>query len=244
MIRTIYIIILAYFLVGGIAFYLISKKKTKEEARQNRITSITYFIIINGLFLSIVINPLFFRILAGIIVAAGAYELYHLFSKSGFQKKGFFLISVCSYGILSYGFIAFSQMAKDWILFTFVILSVFDSFSQIAGQLLGKRKIATKTSPNKTLEGVAGGTLMCLLTAVLIRDLIGFGLITVVLLAAEVVIWAFLGDLAASFYKRHYNVKDYSRFIPGHGGVLDRFDSMIGAGAWMALMGSLITFTS
>lgn len=243
MIRTIYIIILAYFLTGGIAFYFISKKKPKEEARRNRIKYIAYLIIINVIFLSIAINPVFFRIVAGIITSVGVYELFHLFSKSGMQKKGFFLISVCVYAILSFGFITFSHMAKNWVLFTFVILSVFDSFSQIAGQLFGKRKIATKTSPNKTLEGVAGGTLMCLLTAVLIRELIGFGLVTVILLATGVVIWAFLGDLAASCYKRHYNVKDYSRLIPGHGGVLDRFDSMIAAGAWMALMGTIITFT-
>ena len=244
MIRTIYIIIVAYFLLGGIAIYYISRKKSKEEARHERIKFITYFIIINGVFLSIAINPLVFRVIAGIITVVGLYELLTLFSRSGWQKKGFFFLSLVVYAILSIGFIYFSHMAKDWVLFTFVILSVFDSFSQIAGQLFGKRKIATKTSPNKTLEGAAGGTLMCLLTAVIIRDLIGSGLVTVILLAAGVVIWAFLGDMAASFYKRHYNVKDYSRLIPGHGGVLDRFDSMIAAGAWMALMGTLINFTS
>ncbi|MEJ1730008.1 phosphatidate cytidylyltransferase, partial [Escherichia coli] len=156
MIRTIYIIILIYFLTGGVAFYFIGKRKTKEEARRNRIKYIAYFIIINSVFLSIAINPVVFRVLAGFIVIMGLYELSKLFFGSGRQRKVFFLVALCVYAFLSALFLVFSAMDKNWILFTFVILSVFDSFSQIAGQLWGKTKIASKISPNKTLEGVAG----------------------------------------------------------------------------------------
>jgi phosphatidate cytidylyltransferase len=236
-------IILAYFLTGGIAFYVIGKKKTREEARHNRIKFFAYFVIINGVFLSIVIQPVVFRILAGIIVVTGFYELVTLFRNSGYLKKRFFLLSLCSYCLLSAGFICFSNLERNWILFTFIILSVFDSFSQIAGQLFGRHKIASKTSPNKTLEGLVGGIVMSLVTSFLIRDLVGFGIRTVLLLTAGVIVWAFLGDLAASFYKRRYNVKDFSRLIPGHGGILDRFDSLIACGAWMFFVACLINVT-
>ncbi|HRW95004.1 MAG TPA: phosphatidate cytidylyltransferase [Bacteroidales bacterium] len=240
MIRTLYIIIISYFLIGGIAFYFISKKKTKEEAHQNRIKYIVYFIIINALFLSIVFLPLVFRVLGWIIIVTGFYELVNLFVRSGYLKKRFFLVSIFIYALFATGFLLFTAMDKEKILFTFVILSVFDSFSQITGQLLGKHKIAPSTSPRKTWEGAAGGLIVSLITAVLIKELIGMGAGSAILLAAGIVLWALLGDLTASFYKRHYNVKDYSRLIPGHGGVLDRFDSLIAGGAWTALMGYLI----
>lgn len=243
MIRTIYIIIVAYFLLGGIAIYYISRKKSKEEARHERIKFITYFIIINGVFLSIAINPLVFRIIAGSITVVGLYELLTLFSRSGWQKKGFFPVP-CRVCHPVFWIHLFQPHGKG--LGTFYICHPVGlrQLQSDCGATFWKTENCQKTSPNKTLEGAAGGTLMCLLTAVIIRDLIGSGLVTVILLTAGVVIWAFLGDMAASCYKRHYNVKDYSRLIPGHGGVLDRFDSMIAAGAWMALMGTLINFTS
>ena len=240
MILTLYIIILSYFLAGGIAFYFISQKKTKEEAHQNRIKFISYFIIINALFFSIVFQPLIFKILGWIIVVTGFYELVNLFVRSGYLKKRFFLISVFIYALCATGFLLFTAMDTEKILFTFVILSVFDSFSQITGQLLGKHKMAPAISPRKTWEGAAGGLVVSLITAVLIKELTGMGAGSAILLAAGIVLWALLGDLTASFYKRHYNVKDYSRLIPGHGGVLDRFDSLIAGGAWTASMGYLI----
>ena len=236
MILTLYIIILGYFLAGGIAFYFISKKKTREEARQNRVKYIAYFVIINSLFLSIAFQPVIFRILGWIIAVTGFYELVNLFVRSGYQKKRFFMMSVFVYAVFAAGFLVFTAMNKEMILFTFLVLSVFDSFSQIAGQLFGKHKLAPKISPHKTWEGAAGGLTVSLITAVLIKELIGLGTGPAILLSAGIVIWALLGDLTASSYKRHYNVKDYSRLIPGHGGVLDRFDSLIAGGAWITLL--------
>jgi phosphatidate cytidylyltransferase len=236
MIRTLYIIIISYFLAGGIAFYFISKKKTKEEAHQNRVKFIVYFIIINALFLSIIFQPVVFKVLGWIIIVTGFYELMNLFVRSGYLKKRFFLISVFIYALFATGFLLFTTMNKEKILFTFVILSVFDSFSQIIGQLLGKHKMAPAISPRKTWEGAAGGLIVSLATAVLIKELPGMGAGYTILLAAGIVLWALLGDLTASFYKRRYNVKDFSRLIPGHGGVLDRFDSLIAGGAWTALI--------
>jgi phosphatidate cytidylyltransferase len=236
MILTLYIIILVYFLAGGITFYFISKRKTKEEAHHNRVKFISYFIIINALFFSIAFQPVVFKIFGWIIVVTGFYELVHLFVRSGYKKKLFFLVSVFIYVLFASGFLVFTGIAKDKILFTVIILSVFDSFSQIAGQLLGKHKLAPVTSPHKTWEGAAGGLTVSLITAVLIKEVTGMGAGPALLLAAGIVLWALLGDLAASSYKRHYQVKDYSRLIPGHGGVLDRFDSLIACGAWMSLL--------
>ncbi len=240
MIRTIYIIILAYFVAGAIAFFFINRQKSKKEASKNRIKFLTYFIIIHVLFFGIVLEPVVFRYLASLILLAGIFEMVSLFRNSGYQKRRFFVFSVSIYMVLGTGFFWFSGMGWEIILFTFILLSVFDSFSQIAGQLLGRRKIIPKVSAGKTLEGLIGGALMAFLSAFLLRDLISESLVNVLALATGIVFFAFAGDFIASYYKRKYHVKDFSRLIPGHGGFLDRFDSLIAGGAWMAMAGWIV----
>ncbi len=83
MIRTMYIIVLAYFILGFIAFYFINRKKEALESRKSWKKTITYFFIINIVFFSIVINPVVFRYLAVIIIIAGFLELFKLFRESG-----------------------------------------------------------------------------------------------------------------------------------------------------------------
>jgi phosphatidate cytidylyltransferase len=92
-------------------------------------------------------------------------------------------------------------------------------------------------SPNKTLEGSLGGLVMALAAAYLLKDFFNVGLGYLLTMTALLCVIALAGDLLASWYKRLHEVKDYSKLIPGHGGMLDRFDSFIFTGAawWLAV---------
>ncbi len=240
MILTIYIIILAYFVLGAIGFYFINRKKSREDARKNRIKLITYFLIIHILFVGIVFNPVVFHYLAILIIIAGYYEIIGLFIRSTQKSWLFFILSLLIYTLLSLGLYHFSLLNKDLILFTFIVLSVFDSFSQISGQIMGKRKLMPDISPNKTIEGLLGGAIIAFITAFLVRSLISYDLLYLLLVVAGILVFAFLGDMLTSYYKRRYQTKDFSKIIPGHGGFLDRFDSLIAGGAWISIISLLI----
>lgn len=103
---------------------------------------------------------------------------------------------------------------------------VTDTFAYFSGMLFGKRKLCPDISPKKTVAGAIGGTLFGTLSGVLVFWLAGnmplYGLI-----AFPLSIISQFGDLAASVIKRKFGVKDYGKIFPGHGGVLDRFDSII-----------------
>lgn len=235
MVRTIYIFILCYFLLGGIGFYYINRKKDKAVARKSWTKFVTYFIIINVLFFSIVVDPRIFRILSGVILAVGTVELVKLYVKRSLIATPIFVGSIIVFAVLAFGFWTFSGAEKEILLYTFISLSIFDAFSQISGQLWGKRKIAPTISPNKTIGGTLGGAGFALLSSFFLRRLLNFGTWEILFLTSGIIVFAFCGDIAASFYKRKFNVKDFSKLIPGHGGFLDRFDSLIAGGAWVAL---------
>ncbi len=180
-------------------------------------------------------------LLAFLIIIAGFLELLRLFKDSGFAGKVFFSVSIVIMSLLSMGFILFSMKEKGVVLFAFLILSIFDGFSQVSGQLLGKTKLLPKISPNKTVEGLAGGALVAVLSGLVFKNLVPTTSFRAMILAAVVVAFAFSGDAVKSLYKRKYNVKDFSNLIPGHGGVLDRFDSLIAGGAGVTMLGLLMT---
>lgn len=109
-----------------------------------------------------------------------------------------------------------------------------DTCAYCVGVLIGKHKMAPKLSPKKSIEGAVGGcvgtALLTLLYGFLFRRQMGLSETAAVLLAGIAAVGALIsmvGDLAASAIKRNYEVKDYGKLIPGHGGVLDRFDSVI-----------------
>lgn len=101
----------------------------------------------------------------------------------------------------------------------------------LVGSQLGKTKLAPKISPKKTWEGFAGGAFFtAVIAAFIVPYIIGLAVFQSVILALIVVIFGTLGDLFESRLKRRSGVKDSGNIIPGHGGVLDRLDSVIFAG--------------
>lgn len=113
-----------------------------------------------------------------------------------------------------------------WIVF----LSAFatDTFAYFSGVFFGKRKLCPTISPKKTIEGSIGGIIGCLIVIVLfsiyfkLENIFGLAMLSIVLS-----VMSQIGDLTASNIKRTAQIKDYGDLMPGHGGILDRFDSIL-----------------
>ena len=109
------------------------------------------------------------------------------------------------------------------------VVIVSDSLQYYTGRLLGRRPLAPRVSPKKTIEGAIGGVIFGILfMAVAGRFVLPvLGIPALALLGAVVVVLGILGDLFESRLKREAGVKDSSALIPGHGGVLDRIDALL-----------------
>ena len=115
-----------------------------------------------------------------------------------------------------------------WILTVFLGVWGFDSGAFFAGHFFGKHKLAPTISPAKTWEGVAGGLVLSIAAALLCTTwTLGVPWYLNILLGILIGISATLGDLAESLIKRQTHVKDSGQFMPGHGGILDRIDSLL-----------------
>lgn len=116
---------------------------------------------------------------------------------------------------------------KSFIIMLFCLIWINDIFAYLTGMAFGKHKLFERISPKKTIEGSMGGLIMTVLAAWLVNHYwLGiFNDWKMMGLAAIVVIFGSLGDLCESMMKRQAGVKDSGNVIPGHGGVLDRFDA-------------------
>ena len=125
-------------------------------------------------------------------------------------------------------FLANSDHAVGYLLFLIVALPANDIAAFTFGKIFGRHKLCPEISPNKTVEGALGGLAVSLALPFLMRfSFPHFGLTQLILTGLIIGIGGQLGDLAISLIKRDLGVKDMGRAIPGHGGVLDRIDSLI-----------------
>lgn len=178
--------------------------------------------------------------LAGVIIV-------YMLGVSVFQNKKVSVTDVgLSFAVCFYIIFAFTGLVhlhdsvvygKYIYLLTFICAWVTDIFAYFTGRFIGKHKLIPEVSPKKTVEGAIGGVVFCvgatiIFGAVIVRffnpngniaaNYLMLGISGVLLSAVSQI-----GDLLMSLIKRHYGIKDYGKIFPGHGGMLDRFDSVM-----------------
>lgn len=122
---------------------------------------------------------------------------------------------------------AYEPKGMEWTFAVLVGIWLADSGAYVFGKLIGRHKMAPRLSPNKTLEGYFGGVILGTVATVLLAALFDLELLTALVIGLAISILSPLGDLGISMLKRSVGVKDSGNFLPGHGGALDRTDSLL-----------------
>ncbi|WP_279176719.1 phosphatidate cytidylyltransferase [Campylobacter insulaenigrae] len=208
----------------GILLYLAFNEAKNLFSTKNASALVALCIFVIAVFLD---KP-FYIGLMGVIIILG----YLVYKKSDNLKELMPYIYptlpiLMLYEVLSYG----GMFVLFWLI---MIVVACDSGAYFIGKLIGERAFSP-TSPNKTLEGVVGG-IVC---AGVVGTIIGtfeFSVIKSIYISLIVAIFAVIGDLLESYFKRQAGIKDSGNIIPGHGGILDRIDAVIIAAFAMATL--------
>ena len=156
-----------------------------------------------------------------------------VFSKSYTIEDAVFPIAMSFYVGFGFNALLDARVAGfDKVLLALFIVWATDSAAYLIGMNFGKHKLAPRVSPNKSIEGFIGGILGAVLVIAIFMLVdstvaLPYGIYRMSLFAVFFSVAGQFGDLIESAMKRHFGVKDSGKFIPGHGGVLDRFDSML-----------------
>jgi phosphatidate cytidylyltransferase len=124
------------------------------------------------------------------------------------------------------------QFGPEFILYAILLIWFADSGAYFAGRALGKNKLLPNVSPGKTWEGVAGAILITLITSLVALNILNISsshTIPFIFVTLVTVVYSIVGDLSESMFKRMSHIKDSGHLLPGHGGILDRIDSLMSA---------------
>ena len=171
--------------------------------------------------------------------------IYNLYQQTKYDPSSSIdkLDATARYIILPFGFLmalpfVFGVYQPSIIICTLIFIWVNDSFAYLVGKNLGKRKLFESVSPKKTIEGFIGGWIFSLIAAILISKMQPQSILHLadwIIIASILSIFGTIGDLVESKFKRQANVKDSGTIMPGHGGLLDRLDSLFFAAPFVFL---------
>lgn len=178
-----------------------------------------------------------------ITLASSMFFSYQLFTKKpiNYHTERIKLGITIRYIIFSFCFLVLLPFS-DGLFHPYLMISILsiiwinDSFAFLVGKNFGKKKLFPSVSPNKTIEGFIGGMVFSLLSAFIISKVYPhFSLFHWMMIALIVSNIGTIGDLIVSKFKRQANLKDSGNLMPGHGGILDRLDSLLFASPFVYL---------
>ncbi|AOP33121.1 hypothetical protein A0128_04155 [Leptospira tipperaryensis] len=237
----VFLFILVGFSLGGLWFFISGRKKNPEERKKRTAKYWSYAgIVVGATFLS-TLGGIYWSLFCFLVSIGAIYELKRTVRDFSVGLQ----IAIILFGILTLGLFCKSGFlfSNRVLVLIYLSVAVFDAFSQLTGQSLGKTKMAPQISPNKTWEGFAGGILFTALFGIFFFWVIGKNVIESLPLTFGIAILGLSGDLSASWLKRKAKIKDYSNLLPGHGGILDRFDSLIFTLASFVLLSELKVYS-
>lgn len=150
-------------------------------------------------------------------------------NRLSYDDVGFVFLSTLYVGMGFHYLIEARFAGLSYLFFAIFVIWATDTGAYFVGKTMGKRKLWPLISPNKTIEGSVGGIISAVVTAIIFQMLIPIheSFYFVIIVAVITSIFGQIGDLVESAIKRHYIVKDSGQLLPGHGGILDRFDSLL-----------------
>ena len=209
-------------------------KETKKEL-PSFIQFISYImlslIVVSGVNSQEMIFSIDFRIISGLLVVFLLPTiLYHDRSLYSINDAFYLIGGVFFLGVSFSLLIIMRNISLNYIIYLFLISIMTDTYAYIVGRLIGSHKLLESISPNKTWEGMIAGTFFGVFIPTLYYvtaiDMNASYLFIIVMTLFLSILGQF-GDLVFSAIKRYFKTKDFSNIMPGHGGILDRFDSII-----------------
>ncbi len=241
MITQIFVATLSGFAIGAVLMALSNRRTSPQIARESWKKLAVYFLIVHTALACAAAGPVTMFVFVVLIITLAASELRSASERIANRPRGIRFIIWVTFTVVAATTVLMIPMLSpaSWM-YLYLLVAVFDGFSQVVGQLVGRRLLAPGISPGKTIEGAVGGLVAALTVGIVFRDLVWPEPLQALLLAAAISAVGLCGDLAASLVKRRAGIKDFGTALPGQGGVLDRFDSFLAASA---VIGPIIYFT-
>ena len=214
------------------------------ERRQNiaMIQLLGYFslvlLVLNNIFFSLDSNLLVVLPILVLTIPVVFYRDYDIYN----INDAFYIMGCVFFLGFSFHNIVFMEKMDIYkCILIFLIAFITDTYAYIGGRLIGRHPL-TEISPKKTVEGSIIGTVMgCAIGSVYYNLAIGgLDIFSMILLCLVLTILSEIGDLVMSSIKRYFHKKDYSNLIPGHGGIMDRFDSVLFVSLGLSIIISLL----
>lgn len=226
---------LGIFLIAmlGLKEFLDIKETKKRVPTFIKVISYVFLVVIMGVNISAV-NLAFtmdFRVISGLFLAfLTPTILYHDRDKYSINDAFYLIGGIFFLALSMLLLINIRTLSLNLLIYLFLVTIITDTYAYLTGMLIGKRKLIEEVSPKKTWEGTIGGTVFGVFVSSMFYITVinpNINIWMICFISFFLSILGQFGDLFFSSIKRYYGKKDFSNLIPGHGGILDRFDSIL-----------------